>query len=77
MVMIVVKLVTSKVGVKHELLFNEPTSGLLNKISSSAAALSVAKFVNKHRYDFDHTLLCCLKAQLHLLFKRKIEALLN
>jgi hypothetical protein len=47
MAMIVMNLVTPKVGAKCELLFNKPTSeaGLLNKSSCLAPALGVTKFL--------------------------------
>ena len=38
------KLVTPNVGAKHELLFNKPEAGLLNKCSCLAAALGATKF---------------------------------
>jgi hypothetical protein len=40
-----VTLVTPKAGAKHELLFNKPTSGLLNKSSKLGATLGVIKLM--------------------------------
>ncbi len=48
-------LVTPKAGAKRELLFNEPTSGLLNKCSCLAWVLSMNKFYKNKRVDFGHT----------------------
>ncbi len=52
-------LVKPKVGAKHELLINKPTSeaGLLNRGSCLARALGVTKFINKR--DMILVTLCC------------------
>jgi hypothetical protein len=79
-------LVTTKVGAKHELLFNEPASaklellfykpeaGLLNKCSCLARALGVIKFINMG----ETILVPILKSDLdvqqtHLSFNGKVD----
>jgi hypothetical protein len=58
--LIFINLVTPKARAKHELLFNEPASGLLNKRSCLAPALGVTKFTTIIAMLFHTSFSCSL-----------------